>query len=60
MTERSSTFRCSDYRRRDISGGTDRWPIGVITDGGGRAPIDGQRTVLTVRRPGPCGLTCTV
>lgn len=61
MTDRNSTFRNSDYRRRDISGGTDRWSIGRDMSGGtGRTPIDGQRTVITVRRPGPCGVTCTV
>lgn len=63
MTERTSTLRDpedGDYWR-DVSGGTDRWPIGRDMSGGtGRTPIDGQRTVITVRRPGPCGLICTL
>lgn len=51
MTSLISTFR---------KGGIEQWPIGVISGGGGRTPIDGQRTVITVRRPGPCGLVCTL
>jgi hypothetical protein len=52
--EHKSTFRNPEDGDfcRDMSGGTGRWPIGVITDGGGR-------TILTVRKPGPCSLTCT-
>lgn len=57
MTERSSTFRNPitnggeqvTIGMRDISGGTGRYPTY-------RTPIDGQRTVITVRRPGPCGI----
>lgn len=54
MTERGSTFRYPDYRQRDISGGTGRRPIGVITDGGGRTPTSEDR------KASACSLTCTI
>ena len=60
MDKHISTFRypTGDWRRIITNGG-GRQPIGVSIVM--RAtPIDGQRTILTVRRPGPCSLICTV
>lgn len=56
MRNHTSTFgypEDGDYCR-DISGGTDRWPIGVITDGGGRTPTSEDR------KASACSLTCTI
>ena len=51
MTNLMSTFR---------HGGIEQWPIGVISGGGGRTPIDGQRTRGPITNDGSCATIITV